>query len=126
MLPLRIVPLLVIGLVLAACGGPDPTPARSGDPGLAPSRSAAPKPSGTAAPPSDATPSATPGRSPGELPPLAVEPVADGLAAPIGIATGPPGWLLVQEQDGRVVALETESGRTDVSLDITDRVLGGG
>jgi glucose/arabinose dehydrogenase len=55
-----------------------------------------------------------------------VEPVADGLAAPIGIATGPPGWLLVQEQDGRVVALETESGQTEVSLDITDRVLGGG
>ncbi|HEX2844129.1 MAG TPA: PQQ-dependent sugar dehydrogenase, partial [Candidatus Limnocylindria bacterium] len=104
----------------------DPTPARSGDTGLAPSRSADPKPSGTAAPPSGAVPSATPDRSAGEVPPLAVEPVADGLAAPIGIATGPPGWLLVQEQDGRVVALETESGQTEVSLDITDRVLGGG
>ena len=127
MLLARIVPLLAIGLLLAACGGPNPTPAQSGDPGPGPSRSAVPVPPTTAPPASSsAAPSATPGRSPGEVPPLAVDPVADGLAAPIGIATGPPGWLLVQEQDGRVVALETASGDTEVALDITDRVLGGG
>jgi glucose/arabinose dehydrogenase len=57
---------------------------------------------------------------------LALEVVAEGLAAPIGIATGPPGWLLVQEQEGRVLAVALADGDTSVVLDISDRVLGGG
>jgi glucose/arabinose dehydrogenase len=70
--------------------------------------------------------SASPGPTPDEPPPLALQAVAEGLAAPIGIATGPAGWLLVQEQAGRVIALETATGATTPALDITDRVLGGG
>ena len=123
----RLVPLLVIAVLLAACGGPDPTPAHSGEPMPPSMGSGVPAPRPSASDPSaNPAPSVTPGGSPGDAPPLALEPVADGLAAPIGIATGPPGWLLVQEQDGRVVALETASGDTVVALDITDRVLGGG
>lgn len=126
MLPLRpAIVLLVMGLLLAACGGADPTPssasvarATSG-PTTAPASTA---PSGA----SSVTPSATPEPILGDAPPLALMAIGEGLAAPIGIATGPPGWLLIQEQDGRIVALETASGATSVALDITDRVLGGG
>ncbi|HSI98925.1 MAG TPA: PQQ-dependent sugar dehydrogenase [Patescibacteria group bacterium] len=57
---------------------------------------------------------------------MALQVVAEGLAAPIGIAPGPPGWLLVQEQEGRVMAVALASGEVSVALDITDRVLGGG
>ncbi|MEO7295128.1 MAG: hypothetical protein ABIZ57_03210 [Candidatus Limnocylindria bacterium] len=43
-------------------------------------------------------------------PPLALETVVDGLAAPIGVAAAPDGWLLVNEQAGQVVAIHPESG----------------
>lgn len=59
-------------------------------------------------------------------PPIALELVVDGLAAPIGVAAVPDGWLLVNEQGGRVVAVNPADGRTEVALDITDRVTGGG
>lgn len=127
-----VVLLFLIGALLAACGGPDPTATPSTPPSSAPSASATPTPSppATDAPPSEAPPSAveraTPRPIAAEPPLLALEVVAEGLAAPIGIATGPPGWLLVQEQAGRVVALETATGATASALDITDRVLAGG
>jgi glucose/arabinose dehydrogenase len=126
MLPFRrSIALLVMGVLLAACGGPDPRSPSAGPPSPAPSASAIPSPSAAA---SVAAATQTPGASLGPIdpPPLALTAVGEGLAAPIGIATGPPGWLLVQEQDGRVVALDTESGATAVAMDITDRVLGGG
>ena len=133
LLPRPVVPLLVvIVLLMAACGGPEPTASPSAWPSSAPSASATTVPTPTASdpPPSEAAPSEAPSASPrpiaAEPPPLGLEIVADGLAAPIGVATGPPGWLLIQEQDGRVVALETASGATALSLDITDRALGGG
>ena len=125
MLPPRIVPLPVMVLLLAACAGPDGTPPVSGQPSTPPAPTVEPARTAMASAPA---PSVTPSSSPRSTdpPPLALEAVAQGLTAPIGIAGGPPGWLLVQEQDGRVVALETASGATTVALDITDRVLGGG
>lgn len=127
MLPFRrAIALLFMGLLLAACGGPDTTPSSSGEARDSPGPTTTPGPTAPAATPPSGPPSAIPEPIPDEPPPLALTRVGEGLAAPIGIATGPPGWLLVQEQDGRVVALETASGATSVALDITDRVLGGG
>jgi len=59
-------------------------------------------------------------------PPLALEPVASGLASPISIAAAPGGWLLVNERRGRVVAVNPADGETAVALDISARVLDGG
>jgi glucose/arabinose dehydrogenase len=131
---LVVVLLVIIAALMAACGGPDATGAPSAAPSTAPTERETPAPSPTAtdaAPTStDAAPTEAASASPrpiaAEPPPVALEIVADGLTAPIGIATGPPGWLLVREQDGRVVALETGSGASALALDITDRVLGGG
>ena len=121
----RFVVLLCMVLLLAACGGPDPTPRASDEPSATPTGSTAPTSTAAA---TDGSPSAEPSASIRgfDPPPLAIEPVASGLAAPIGIATGPAGWLLVQEQNGRLIALETASGDTALALDISDRVLGGG
>ena len=131
---LVVVLLVIIAALMAACGGPDATGAPSAAPSTAPTGGETPAPSPTAtdaAPTStDAAPTEAASASPrpiaAEPPPVALEIVADGLTAPIGIATGPPGWLLVREQDGRVVALETGSGASALALNITDRVLGGG
>ncbi len=122
MLPTRRAIPIVLILLLAACSAPDPSPsATPGTPTRIDSPSPDPVPTRTA---SAAPPSAS--FDPAEAPPVAVEVVAEGLARPIGIATGPAGWLLVQEQGGRVMALDTASGETAVALDITDRVLDGG
>jgi glucose/arabinose dehydrogenase len=129
-LPRRRVLMVVTSVLLAACGGPDPTASSASAPdSAAPTRSAAASPSASAPGSSETNaPSSSPGPEPiaDEPPPLALEPVASGLSAPIGIATGPAGWILVQEQAGRVVAVDLESGDTSLSLDLTDRVLGGG
>ena len=131
MLPPRPVAVLlvIIAALVAACAGPDATASPSAPPSPAPAESStlAPTPASTdAASSASGAESASPSPMAADPPPLALEVAASGLAAPIGIATGPPGWLLVQEQNGRVVALETETGATAVALDITDRVLGGG
>ena len=124
----RIVTLLM-SLSLSACGSPAPTPSEE----AVPTATAEPSPTLTAtasrpAPSRAATPTPVPTLAPiAEDPPgLALEVVAGGLADPIGIATGPDGWLLVQEQNGRVIAVDLASGATSVALDLTDRVLGGG
>jgi glucose/arabinose dehydrogenase len=128
MLPPRTTVLLVVMVsLMAACAGPDPS---SSSPGASTAASSmrpdpAPTTTGSPSPPGD-PPSASPRPIATEPPALALEVVAEGLAAPIGIATGPPGWLLVQEQEGRVMAVALASGETSVTLDITDRVLGGG
>ncbi|MGZ8563694.1 MAG: PQQ-dependent sugar dehydrogenase [Candidatus Limnocylindria bacterium] len=127
MLPPRSAVVLIMIVLLAACAGPDPSPSVSSEPSAA--APSAPEPASTAtvpAPPSSDAPSATPEPIATDPPPLALQGVAEGLAAPIGVATGPAGWLLVQEQDGRVIALETATGAMTVALDITDRVFGGG
>lgn len=127
MLPFRrAIALLVMGLLLTACGGPDPTPSTSGKtgPGRPPTPPPAPTTPGSPSGASD-PPRASPRPVAAEPPALALKIVAEGLAAPIGIATGPPGWLLVQEQEGRVMAVALASGEAFVTLDITDRVLVG-
>ena len=127
MLPARALPLLIIVLLVVACGGPDPTPAVSGEPAPGPSVSpGATAPASPSTSSSGATPTASAGAVAADPPPLAIEAVVEGLAAPIGIATGPAGWLLVQEQDGRVIAVDVATGAAAAALDITDRVLGGG
>lgn len=61
-----------------------------------------------------------------EPPPLALEPVGVGIAAPVGITPAPGGWLLVSEQRGRVVALDPESGEQAEVVDLSDRITSGG
>ncbi|MDQ3344980.1 MAG: PQQ-dependent sugar dehydrogenase, partial [Chloroflexota bacterium] len=51
-------------------------------------------------------------------PPLALETVAEGLSAPIGIASAPGGWLLVNEQAGQVIGVHPERGERTTALDI--------
>ena len=120
----RCASLVLISALIAACS----TPSASGPGSEAPSRAAASPELSDSAEPSAATASAAP--SSGEIaddpPPLALEPVADGLAAPIGIASAPGGWLLVNERAGRVVAIHPERDERPTSLDIRDRVLGEG
>jgi glucose/arabinose dehydrogenase len=52
--------------------------------------------------------------------------VAEGLSAPIGIASARAGWLLVNEQAGQVIGVHPERGDRTTTLDIRDRVLGEG
>ena len=86
---------------------------------LEPSPSPAPTPSLPAASP-------TPEPISDDPPALALETVADGLTVPIGVAPAPGGWLLVNEQAGRVVAVHPQRGERATAVDLRDRVLGGG
>jgi glucose/arabinose dehydrogenase len=117
-------PLLLVLLLAAGCSAPSPSAAPSGSPVPA----ATPSPTETASPEPTAAATETPSEAPiaADPPPLALEEVAGGLAAPINITAAPDGWLLVNERNGRVVAVDPDSGATEVSLDISDRVLGGG
>ncbi|MGH2380789.1 MAG: PQQ-dependent sugar dehydrogenase [Candidatus Limnocylindria bacterium] len=122
-------PLLLVSALLAACGTPpssDPRSAASSEmptpSDVAPSD--APIPTGSN--PSSATDAPTPEGISDDPPPLALETVADGLAAPIGIASAPGGWLLVNERAGQVVAIHPGRDERVTSLDIRDRVLGEG
>ena len=125
---MRAVPaLLLMAAVLAACLAPAPSP--SPTVGTAPTITARASPDVTIEP--EATSSAVPTASPlppvaADPPPLALEPVADGLAEPIGISAAPGGWLLVNEQAGRVVAIHPERGERATVLDIRGMVSGGG
>jgi glucose/arabinose dehydrogenase len=109
---------------VAGCASPTPsvapsTPAVSAPPAGSPAPSeSAPEPSGSAGasiPPVSDTP-----------PPLALEVVAEGLDAPIGVATAPDGWLLIQQQAGQVVAFHPGRGETADAVDLSDRILSGG
>ncbi len=113
--------LLLVTALLAACGAPAPSAAPSAPTASqVPATSTEPSPTETAAP----TPAGSPTPQPiaDDPPPVALEVVADGLADPIGIASAPGGWLLVNERAGRVVAIH--GGERSIALDITDRVLG--
>jgi glucose/arabinose dehydrogenase len=109
---------------LAGCATP-PSPSTLP---ASPSEVAPSAPPASSPPPPTATATPTPTVEPisDDPPPLALDPVADGLAAPIGVATAPAGWLLVNEQAGRVVAVHPETGERGTTLDIRDRVLGEG
>lgn len=125
-MPRRVAAVSLMGLLVAACGAPTPTPSAD-PPSPTPPQTTVPTsapPSDAPSPPASVSPTAVPIAD--DPPALTMQAVAGGLAAPIGIATGPPGWLLVQEQEGRVIAVDVDSGEAAVALDITDRVLGGG
>ena len=123
--PMKAVPAsrsaLLLALLLAACATPSPSTAPSAASGP-PSTSAAPEP--TTTPSGSAASSGEPIAA--DPPPLALEEVATGLDAPINITVTPDGWLLVNERIGRVIAVDPESGSTEVALDISDRVIGQG
>ncbi len=121
--------LLVLGglaaLTLAACTAADPTPSAVTPPfsestGASPTVAASNDPDASA----DASPTVEPVSD--TPPPLALQTVGDGFAAPIGIAPAPGGWIIVNEQAGRAVALAPDSGETATTLDISDRIGSGG
>jgi glucose/arabinose dehydrogenase len=120
----RVAALAVMAL-LVACTDPAPTATLS----PTPSTSSVASPSRPAEPPgpSDGS-SAGAGLPPisDEPPALALTQVGDAFNDPIGIATAPDGWLLVNERPGRVMALHTATGETSVAVDLTDRVRVGG
>ena len=121
-LPRRGPALLVMSLLLAACGAPAPTP--SPDPTPTPTPRATVTPIPTPSRPSDPpTPSPIPSPVPiaDDPPALALEEVAR-VEQPVSIAATAEGWLFVSERRGRVIAIEPTSGMTRVALDITDRV----
>ncbi len=120
---------LAVLLATVACTGPGPTPI----PSRAPSSTASPTLDATPAepspPPSEAaSPSAAPSEreiaaDPGAI---ALEIVAEGLSAPIGLERTPDGLVLVHERGGRVLIVDPETGERSDFLDITDRVLAAG
>ena len=119
---------VVLAVALGACSEASPTPAPSNV--TTPSATQDSAPSADATPSAEATPStsaaATAGPIADDPPPLTLEEVASGLNDPINISATPDGWLLVNERVGRIVAVDPDSGRTNVVLDISDRVLGQG
>jgi glucose/arabinose dehydrogenase len=119
---------LLIALSLAACSTPS---AQTTEPSDSATASLGAEPSASSTGPvasATATSAASAGTGPSdEQPPqLALERVAEGLASPIGLTGSPEGWLLVNEQEGRVVAVNPADGQRMTVLDITDRVSGGG
>ncbi len=120
MRPMKLVPALLLAMMLAACSTPSPSaaPPTASAPGATPAPSESASPAET---PRTPEPTAEPIAE--DPPPLALEEVANGLSAPINITATPDGWLLVNERIGRVIAVDPETGSTEVSLDITDRVL---
>jgi glucose/arabinose dehydrogenase len=116
----------LLSVLLAACSASSTSPTPDGSTGRAePTATATPAaPSPTARP--TATPDPTPEPISDEPPPLALTAVASGFASPIGIAPAPGGWLMINERNGRVIALDPASGETRVTLDLTGRVLGNG
>ena len=118
-------PFLVTAVLLAACSTPSAAPTVSPPASVAPSATARSSSSPAPATPAPSV-SATLAPVAAEPPPLAVEPVVDGLAAPISISAAPGAWLLVNEQAGRVVAVHPDRNERATTLDISDRVLGEG
>jgi glucose/arabinose dehydrogenase len=116
MVPMNAVPAaaLLLAAMLAACAAP----AESAEPSDGAS-SQAPPASESGSPDASASQPAA-----GDLPTVVLEEVAGGLDSPINITVAPDGWLLVNERGGRVVAVDPASGATELTLDISDRVLG--
>jgi glucose/arabinose dehydrogenase len=118
--------LIVVGLagVLAACAGPSPSAAPS-----APASTALPSSDGTTPSAAQSVPGSTNPPLPTGPDALALEPVADGLDAPIGIANAGDGSgrLYVLEQAGRVRVIEPDGElRREPFVDLSDRILSGG
>jgi glucose/arabinose dehydrogenase len=114
---------MVVALaLLTACGTtPAPSAAAPASPGRA-----TPAPTPASAPATTVVPSPSAPSVVSEPPPVALEPVADGLASPINITDAPGGWLLVNEQAGRVIALRPTSGERATVVDLEGRIRSGG
>jgi glucose/arabinose dehydrogenase len=120
-MPRRSLPGTLVALaLLTACGTPPASSEEAVSPPAASSVSLAPA---TTAP-SEGSPSAGP--IVGDPPPVALEPVADGLANPISITDAPGGWLLVNEQAGQVVAIHPGTGERATVVELGDRISTGG
>lgn len=117
---LRVATHALLCVVLAACGTPSTSAPAGGTP------SAEPKPSTPAATEGGDSPSATAAPVAGDPPPLALELVADDLESPIGLLGAPGGWILVNEQAGRVVAVRPADGQRVDVVNLTDRIRSGG
>jgi glucose/arabinose dehydrogenase len=76
-------------------------------------------PGASAAPTASTTPTAA------DPPPIALERVAEDLVSPISVTGAPGGWLLVNEQAGRVVAIHPDSGERATVVDLSDRINSG-
>jgi glucose/arabinose dehydrogenase len=115
---------LLLALVITACtsSAPSAVPTEPAPTGSTPAATtpSTPRPS----PRSSEAPTDEPIAN--RPPPLALEEVASGLSSPINITAATDGWLLVNERGGRLVAIHSETGASEVSLDISDRVLGEG
>jgi glucose/arabinose dehydrogenase len=118
----RWVALAVALGLLAACDAP----AVSSPTAPSPSSVRAPSASATQAPTKTVAPTASTVPIAADPPPLSLELVADGLANPISVATAPGGWLLVNEQAGRVVAIHPDTGERATVVDLGDRISAGG
>jgi glucose/arabinose dehydrogenase len=118
---------MLVAIALTALGAACTTPEATSEPdGSGPTAASATAAVGTP----EATPSPAASTDPDEIaadpPALALAELATGLVEPIGITGTPDGLLLVNERNGRVLAGVPETGVVDVTLDITDRVVGGG
>jgi glucose/arabinose dehydrogenase len=121
--------LLALALAVAGCAEAAREPAaaspRPSTPSLA---SGAPGPA-SASPAAAGSPAPSPAGPPAgawQPPRIALEPLVDGLAAPIGISHDRASdTLYVNEQAGLIVAVDP-GGATRPFLDITDRVVDGG
>lgn len=121
--------LAAIGLALAALLGACTASAPSSSGPAASSASASatsPRSSPRSPSPGASAPAPTAGEIADPPPAVALQPIAEGLSAPIGIASAPGGWLIVNEQSGHALSIDPASGETVTTLDIRDRVGSGG
>jgi glucose/arabinose dehydrogenase len=127
MLPLRGVAIVLMAVVVAACGTPPDDAAPSPAPRTPETDATAPDATDRATPTTAASPgSGSPPPIADDPPALAIERIAADLQAPTSIEATPDGWLLVTERPGRVVAIDPGSGDREVVVDLADRVLGQG
>jgi glucose/arabinose dehydrogenase len=126
MQPRRTFVAAAVAGMLAACSGGSPSQTIPSTATAAPSPPEAAGPSAPIRPSTPPTPSPEPTPEPvGDEPPaLTLTLVGSGFASPIGIAAAPDGWLLVNERNGRVVALAPATGEVALAADMTDRVRG--
>jgi len=122
--------IVLMGLILAACGTPP-----SGPPARTPQQAsptpAIATPAGPGTSPDATAPPSEPAAGPpapiaDDPPPLALDAVAAGLQAPTNLIAAPGGWLLVTERAGRIVALDPGSGNVVEAASLADRVRGQG
>ena len=126
----RALPFAVAVILVAACGGPGPTPSATSDPSRPPSTTNPATPGSTTGGRPSASPVASPPAAPFDAAALRVtlEPVVGGLSSPLGVvnAGDGSGRIFVVEQAGVVRIVRDGNLVERPFLDITDRVRSGG